>query len=65
MPVKPGTSAQTTIDPSIHTEKADRTVKQSNPVASVTYDPFVGIEVGRDDTPPPDTTLGGGGDDVL
>ena len=64
MPKKPGTSEAVTIDPSIHTEKADRTVKQSNPVASVTQDPFYGLEVGRDGTPPA-TTLGGGGDDVL
>ena len=32
MPKKPGTSEAVTIDPSIHTQKADRTVKQSNPV---------------------------------
>ena len=54
-----------TIDPSIHTEKADRTVKQTNPVSSDTFDPFVGIEAGRTNVAPPATTSGGGGDDVL
>ena len=47
MPATPGTSARKVIDPSIHSEKADRTVKQSNPVASSTQDPFFGIEAGR------------------
>ena len=65
MPETPGTSVLITIDPSIHTEKADRTVKQSDPVASSTYDPFVGIEAGRTNVAPPQTTSGGGGNDSL
>lgn len=47
MPQTPGTSAAYTIDPSIHTDKIDGTVKQANPVSSVTLDPQVGIEAGR------------------
>ena len=65
MPQTPGTSALITIDPSIHTEKADRTVKQTNPVSSSTYDPFVGIESGRTNVAPPVTTSGGEGTDTL
>lgn len=47
MPQTPGTSAPYTIDPSIHTEMANRTDKQANPVSSTTQDPAVGIEIGR------------------
>ena len=64
MPKKPGTSAEVTIDPAVLSQKADRTQKVTNPVSSITKDPFYGLEVGRDGTPPA-TTLGGGGEDVL
>jgi hypothetical protein len=63
MPKKPGTSAEVTIDPAVLSQKADRTQKVSNPINSVTQDPFYGLEVGRDGTPP--TTFGGLGEDVL
>lgn len=65
MPETPGVSELITIDPSIHTEQADRTTKQANPIASSTWDPNVGIEAGRTNTAPPDTTSGGGGTDTL
>ena len=65
MPKKPGTSSDVTIDPAVLSQKADRTQKVTNPINSVTKDPFYGLEAGRDGTPPPATTLGGEGNDVL
>ena len=67
MPNTPGTSAQKTIDPSIHHENPDRTADPANPISSVTHDPFEGIEAGRTvpAAPPPGTTSGGGGTDTL
>ena len=64
MPNTPGTSAQKTIDPSIHHENPDRSADPTNPISSVTWDPFEGIEAGRT-VPPEATTVGGGGDDNL
>ena len=65
MPETPGVSVLVTIDPSIHTETADRTTMQANPVASSTWDPNVGIEAGRTNVAPPQTTSGGGGTDSI
>ena len=65
MPKKPGTSSDVTIDPAVLSQKPDRTQKVTNPVSSITKDPFYGLEVGRDGTPPPATTSGGGGTDTL
>ena len=47
MPNTPGTSAQKTIELSIHHQNLDRTADPANPISSVTHDPFEGIEAGR------------------
>jgi hypothetical protein len=66
MPIKPGTSAEVTIDPTATHQNPNRTVDpaSANQVSSTTWNPFYGLEVGRDGTPPA-TTLGGGGNDTL
>ena len=66
MPETPGTSARFDIT-SVSHQNPDRTTDPAKPVKSSTYDPFFGIEAGREVPPPPapDTTSGGGGTDTL
>ena len=64
MPETPGTSARKVIDPSISHQNPDRSTDPANPIASSTFDPFFGIEAGRE-VPPTPTVVGGGGDDSL
>ena len=64
MPNTPGTSAQKTVDPALSHQNPARTTDPANPVLSVTWDPFEGIEAGRT-VPAAPTTLGGGGTDSL
>ena len=54
MPVTPGVSAQSTIDPTATCQNPDRTVNPATAyqVSSVTWDPNIGLEVGRNGAPP-------------
>ena len=47
MPQVPGVSATVTVDPSMTYDNNDRTSLPSNPISSVTQNPFVGLEAGR------------------
>ena len=65
MPETPGTSARKVIDPSISHQNPDRSTDPANPIASSTFDPFFGIEAGREVPVATPTVVGGGGDDSL
>ena len=64
MPETPGTSARNEIT-SVSHQNPDRSTDPTKPVKSSTYDPFFGIEAGREVPPTPGTVSGGGGNDTL
>ena len=64
MPETPGTSARNDIT-SVSHQNPDRSTDPTKPVKSSTYDPFFGIEAGREVPQAAGTVSGGDGNDTL
>ena len=64
MSLNPGTQQYGEIDPSIHITKSTGGVKQADPVASITQDPFPPVEFGREAAGSQYTTTDSNGDPI-